>query len=263
MREVEESASQFDEVVKAADVTTMPLFSTRLIARPSGGSSWGTVVPGDAYMTKDKSTQFATVRKELFRPRCDFVTRSTARNLLTKGGVRSDGILRDADIPGVQLGRSVPGSAHIGYQARLRLLGGNFGPLSLHLGAGVSSGFGIEDDSIALKAAGCGVKLGRKIEVSVFDNVFGIGARARASPLRVAAGPGAVQASTLAVEASRATFGRCAGRSRQICRVTNHVSPPSRPPFCVIPPVSSGTRADFGKFGGEDSVYPDVETCQQ
>ena len=42
------------------------------------------------------------------------------------------------------------------------------------VGAGVSTGAGIKDDSLNLKLAGCGVKVGRKVGVSVFDNEIGV-----------------------------------------------------------------------------------------
>ena len=43
-----------------------------------------------------------------------------------------------------------------------------------HLGAGVSTGGGIKDDSLSLKAAGCGFKVGRKLGISVFDTMSSV-----------------------------------------------------------------------------------------
>ena len=50
------------------------------------------------------------------------------------------------------------------------MAGGSAGPVDLNLGVGVSTGAGIKDDSVNVKVAGCGVTVGRKIGVSVFDN---------------------------------------------------------------------------------------------
>ena len=43
-----------------------------------------------------------------------------------------------------------------------------------NLGAGVSTGAGIKDDSLDLKLAGCGVKVGRKVGISAFDNEIAV-----------------------------------------------------------------------------------------
>ena len=44
------------------------------------------------------------------------------------------------------------------------------GVVSYHVGAGVSTGAGIKDDSLTAKFEGCGIQVGRKLGVSVFDN---------------------------------------------------------------------------------------------
>ena len=65
-------------------------------------------------------------------------------------------------------------NTHAGAEWKATLAGGSASIFDLHLGAGLSSGAGIEDDSVSLKGAGCGFKIGRKVEISVFDNSFGI-----------------------------------------------------------------------------------------
>ena len=46
----------------------------------------------------------------------------------------------------------------------------NGGPVDLKLGLGITTGGGIKDGAVALKALGCGVQLGQKVGISVFDN---------------------------------------------------------------------------------------------
>jgi hypothetical protein len=54
------------------------------------------------------------------------------------------------------------------------LAGGSASIFDFNLGAGLSTGVGLKDESIDLKLAGTGVTVGRKISISVFDNSFGI-----------------------------------------------------------------------------------------
>lgn len=54
------------------------------------------------------------------------------------------------------------------------LAGGSASIFDFNLGAGLSTGAGLKDESIELKLAGTGVTVGRKISISVFDNSFGI-----------------------------------------------------------------------------------------
>ena len=63
---------------------------------------------------------------------------------------------------------------YFGAEAKATLAGGRASIFDLHLGAGVSTGAGIKDDSVKVKVAGCGVKVGRKVAISVFDNEFGV-----------------------------------------------------------------------------------------
>ena len=65
-------------------------------------------------------------------------------------------------------------NTHVGANATAILAGGSASIFDLQLGVGVSSEAGIKDDSVALKAAGCGFKIGRKVGISVFDNEFAI-----------------------------------------------------------------------------------------
>ena len=57
--------------------------------------------------------------------------------------------------------------------ASLSLLSGSKAGIDLNVGAGVSTGVGFKDDSVSVKVLGCGVVVGRKIGISLFDNSIG------------------------------------------------------------------------------------------
>ena len=59
---------------------------------------------------------------------------------------------------------------YVGANAGVSLIGGNVSAVDFNVGAGVSTGVGIQDDSVQAKVAGCGVSIGRKMGISVFDN---------------------------------------------------------------------------------------------
>ena len=63
---------------------------------------------------------------------------------------------------------------HAEVYARVTFAGGDVSVFNFHLGAGVSTGGGIKDDSITVKVGGCGVQVGRKVGISVFDNELAI-----------------------------------------------------------------------------------------
>ncbi|PFX30817.1 hypothetical protein AWC38_SpisGene4418 [Stylophora pistillata] len=59
-------------------------------------------------------------------------------------------------------------------KARVTMSEVKAGPFNLHLGAGVSTGAKVEDGTFDAKLAGCGLKVGKKIGVAVFDNEFSV-----------------------------------------------------------------------------------------
>lgn len=59
-------------------------------------------------------------------------------------------------------------------KARVTMSEAKAGPFYLHLGAGVSTGAKVEDGTLDAKLAGCGLKVGKKIGVTVFDNEFSV-----------------------------------------------------------------------------------------
>lgn len=62
----------------------------------------------------------------------------------------------------------------LGAGVGIHLAEGSVSIFDLKLGVGVSTGGGIKDDSLELKVLGCGLTVGRKLAISVFDTSFGI-----------------------------------------------------------------------------------------
>ena len=59
-------------------------------------------------------------------------------------------------------------------KARVTLSEAKAGPFNLHLGAGVSTGLAMKDGTVEAKIAGTGLKVGKRIGVSVYDNEFSV-----------------------------------------------------------------------------------------
>lgn len=59
-------------------------------------------------------------------------------------------------------------------KARLTMSEVEAGPFKLHLGVGVSTGAKIEDKTIDVKYVGWGVKVGKRIGISAYDNEFSV-----------------------------------------------------------------------------------------
>ncbi|XP_063442846.1 uncharacterized protein LOC134723137 [Mytilus trossulus] len=59
-------------------------------------------------------------------------------------------------------------------KARGTLVEAKGGPFGVHLGAGVSTAAKMENGTLDAKLAGCGLKVGKRIGVAVFDNEFSI-----------------------------------------------------------------------------------------
>jgi hypothetical protein len=59
-------------------------------------------------------------------------------------------------------------------EAGLHLVDAQASIFNLKIGAAADTGLGIADDSVTVKALGCGFSLGRKVEISVFGSGFGI-----------------------------------------------------------------------------------------
>lgn len=64
--------------------------------------------------------------------------------------------------------------SYIGVDASVNLVVGTVSIFDAKLGFGVSSGFGIRDEAVEVKALGCGFTVGKRIGISIFDNSFEI-----------------------------------------------------------------------------------------
>lgn len=73
---------------------------------------------------------------------------------------------------GVDLEGFVKEGSVMGAEARARATLGEFkaGPLHAHFGLGVSAAAKVEDGALELRLFGCGLTVGKKIGLSVFDN---------------------------------------------------------------------------------------------
>ena len=73
---------------------------------------------------------------------------------------------------GVDLEGFVEEGSVLGAEARARATLGEFkaGPLHAHFGLGVSAAAKVEDGALELKIFGCGLTVGKRIGLSVFDN---------------------------------------------------------------------------------------------
>jgi hypothetical protein len=59
-------------------------------------------------------------------------------------------------------------------EAGVHLVDAQASIFNLTIAASADTGGGIVDDSVTLKALGCGFSVGRKIEISVFGSGFGV-----------------------------------------------------------------------------------------
>ena len=83
-------------------------------------------------------------------------------DLGASAGMDFEGFVEDGHVLGVET------------KARATLTECTAGPVNLHLGAGVSTGAKVEGGTADVKLSGCGVKVGKRIGVSVFDNEISI-----------------------------------------------------------------------------------------
>ena len=63
---------------------------------------------------------------------------------------------------------------HTEAMATVSLIGGHASGVDFNVGAGLSTGGGIKDDSISIKVLGCGIIFGRKMGMSFFDNSIAV-----------------------------------------------------------------------------------------
>lgn len=155
---------------KAADYEKME-YGTSTFVGISGDGNAFVVNPGQGGVSTLSVQGGVIVTKELTGPRFTIID-SAALMRVSNGDTNGlDGV--DVSIFEAHAGAE-GSSTYVGAGAGITLAGGSVSIFDFNLGAGVSTGAGIKDDSISVKVAGVGGSVGRKISISVLDNSFGI-----------------------------------------------------------------------------------------
>ena len=161
------SKSDKELIQIAVDYNNMPTFSSKIVARVS--ESWESVETYDVLY----ADAVCKVTKNLTGPA--FSVKAVADVFHVKTGPDKKTAFEqvDAHFFGASVGSSAS-LTHAEANAKVTLSGSDVSLFNWHLGAGVSTGGGIKDDSISAKVAGCGFQFGRKVGVSAFDNELAI-----------------------------------------------------------------------------------------
>ena len=111
------------------------------------------------------------VTKNLTGPQFKIVGKAGLANIHTSGTSNLDSV--NFDVLSAETKAEIS-NTFIGAGANIRLVGGNVSIFHFDVGAGVSTGIGIKDDSISTEIAGTGVTVGRKCEISLFGSKVGV-----------------------------------------------------------------------------------------
>lgn len=117
----------------------------------------------------------------------------------------------------------VTSSTHAEAVASLSLMSSSISGVDLNVGAGVSTGGGLKDDSVSVKLLGCGVVVGRRVGISLFDNSIGELAPAALRHIQLVHTPSlprpaaVVDLGKIAESARSPTPTRAAGAKRDFC----------------------------------------------
>ena len=149
------TANDHLKILAAVDYDSMENFSARRCAvkLSKGSGDW-------VRFDKDTSSQYALccwVAKNLTGPQIEFSTQAPEAHAGSAHRHLS----------------MITSSTHAEAVASLSLMSSSTSGIDLNLGAGVSTGAGLKDDSVSVKLLGCGVVVGRKIGISLFDNSIG------------------------------------------------------------------------------------------
>ena len=161
------SESEKEDIQEEIDYDNMPMFSSKIVARSS--ESWQSVETYDVLY----ADAVCKVTKNLTGPA--FSVKAVADVFHVKTGPDKKTAFEqvDAHFFGASVGSSAS-LTHAEANAKVTLSGGDVSVFNWHVGAGVSTGAGIKDDSVSVKVAGCGFQFGRKVGVSAFDNELAI-----------------------------------------------------------------------------------------
>ena len=134
----------------------MEIFSSRCAVKLSKGS-------GDwVRFDKDTSSQYTLccwVAKNLTGPQIEFPTQAPEEHASSAAAHRRLSMITS--------------NTYAEAVASLSFMSSSKSGIDLNVGAGVSTGAGFKDDSVSVKLLGCGVVVGRKIGISLFDNSIG------------------------------------------------------------------------------------------
>ena len=155
------------DILTLIDYPNMPLFSSKYVARING--AWRSAKFYDILY----ADVMYTVTKNLTGPAFAVKAHADAFHAKSRPYKRYAFEKADAHFLGGSVGASAS-LTHAEANAKATLSGGDVSLFNWHLGAGVSTGVGIKDDSVTLKFAGCGFQFGRKLGISVFDNELAI-----------------------------------------------------------------------------------------
>ena len=156
-----------NNILKVADYKNMRVGSSVVLFR--AGDEWQKVETYDAFYVE----VLCKLTKNLTGPTFAVIGNVGTFRVRTGPGAKSP--VEEFDAQFLSATAAVEAAPlYAGANAKVSLAGGNVSVFDFNLGVGVSTGVGIKDDSLNLKLAGCGIKLGRKVGISAFDNEFGV-----------------------------------------------------------------------------------------
>ena len=191
------------KILAAVDYESMETFGARRCAvkLSKGSGDW-------VRFDKDTCAQYALccwVAKNLTGPQIEFSTQTPDEHASSR-----------------RLSM-VTSSTHAEAVASLSLISGSMSGVDLNVGAAVSTGGGLKDDSVSVKLLGCGVVVGRRIGISLFDNSIGELAPAALRHVQLVHTPqlappaAVVDLGKIAESARSPTPTRAAGAKRDFC----------------------------------------------
>ena len=189
------------KILAAVDYESMETFGARRCAvkLSKGSGDW-------VRFDKDTCAQYALccwVAKNLTGPQIEFSTQTPDEHASSR-----------------RLSM-VTSSTHAEAVASLSLMSSSMSGVDLNVGAGVSTGGGLKDDSVSVKVLGCGLVVGRRIGISLFDNSIGELAPAALRHIQLVHNPSlpaaVVDLGKIAESARSPTPTRAAGAKRDFC----------------------------------------------
>lgn len=156
-------------ILQTIDFEAMPLYTSRYATKNEDGT-WRPIDKDHA----GHSHTCCRVLKNLSGPRFEYIAASGLLHVRTKHDDAA-GSLDHVDMAIGQAHSAITyDNAHVEAQAAIRLAGGSVAALDVNVGLGVSTGAGMKDDSLMVKALGTGFTVGRKVGLSFLDNEISV-----------------------------------------------------------------------------------------